>query len=79
MLALGLVYGSKLRGFCQGRGGMWSVVLREYSLSKCVCTMLMILVGCAVIFLMVGYCMASSLGWYLLLGCRPAAVLRLLL
>jgi hypothetical protein len=56
---------------------MWSGVLRECSFLKCVCKMLMICVGYVVILLVVGSRMASSLGWYLALGCRLAAVLRL--
>jgi len=77
MLGLGLVLGSGLRGFCHGGRGMWSGVLRECSFLKCVCKMLMICVGYVVILLVVGSRMASSLGWYLALGCRLAAVLRL--
>ena len=38
----------------------------------------MILVGWAVMLLVDGSLMASSLGWSLALGCRPAAVLGLL-
>ena len=57
---------------------MWSGVLRECSFSKYVCSMLMILVGYVVISLVVGSRMASRLGWSLALGCRSAAVLRLL-
>ena len=78
VLALGLVYGSGLRGFLHGGGGMRSGVLRVCSFSKCVCIMSMILVGCVVISLVVGSRMASGLGWSLALGCRPAAVFRLL-
>ena len=78
VLALGLVYGSGLRGFCYGGGGMCSGVLRECSFSKCVCSMLTIRDGCVVLSVVIGSRMASSLGWSLALGCRPAAVLRLL-
>ena len=78
MLALGLVQGSGLRGFCHGGGGMWSGVLRECSFSKCVCSMSTICGGCVVISLVVGLHMASNLGWSLAFGCRPAIVLRLL-
>ena len=49
----------------------------ESVLSKCVFSMSMIRGGCVVIMLVVGSRMASSLGWSLALGCRPAAVLRL--
>ena len=78
ILALGLVLGSGLRVFCHGGGGMWSGVLRECFFSKCVCSMSTIRVGCVVTSLVFGSRMASSLGWSLALGCRPAAVLRLL-
>ena len=57
---------------------MWSGVLWECSVSKCVCSMSMIRGGCVVISLVVGSRMASSLGWSLALGCKPAAILRLL-
>jgi hypothetical protein len=57
---------------------MWSGVLRECPLSKCVCRMVMICGGCVVISLVVGSRMASSLGWSLALSCRHAVVLRLL-
>ena len=70
--------GSGLRGFCHAGGGMWSRVLRECFFSKCVCSMSTIRGGCVVISLVVGSCMASSLGWSLALDCRPADVLRLL-
>ncbi len=53
---------------------MWSGVLRECSLTKCVCSMSIIRGGCDVISLVVGSRMASSLGWSLVLGCMPAAV-----
>ena len=78
LLALGLVYGSGLMGFCHGGGGIWSRMLREYSSSKCVCNISTIRCGCVVISLDVGSRMASSLDWSLALGCRPAAVLKLL-
>ena len=78
MVALRLVYGSGLSGFCHGGGGMWSGVLRECSFSKCVCSISMILGWCVVISLVVGYRMASCLGWSLALDCMPAAFLRLL-
>jgi len=57
---------------------MWSGVLRECSFSKFVCSMLMLRGGIVVILLLFGSRMASSLGWSLALGCRSAAVLRLL-
>jgi len=57
---------------------MWSGVLRECSYSKCVCSMSTIWDGHVVISLVVGSRMASSRGWSLALGCRPAVVLRLL-
>ena len=78
MLDLGLVYGPGLSGFCHGRGGTWSGVLRECSFSKCFCIISMIRGGCVVMFLVVGSRIALSLGWSLALGCQPAAVLRLL-
>ena len=78
VLDLGLVNGFGLTAFCHGGSGMWSGVLRECSFSKFVCSMLMIWVGHVVISLVVGSRMASSLGWSSALGCRPAAVLRLL-
>ena len=56
------------------RGGMWSGVLRECSLSKYVCSMSTIWDGCVVTSWVVGSRMASSLGWSLALGCRPATV-----
>ena len=40
-----------------------SGVLQECSFLKCVCSMLMICVGCVVISLVAGSRMASSLGW----------------
>ena len=66
MLALRLLYGSKLSGFCHGGGGMWSGVLRGCSFSKCVCSMSIILNGCVVMSLVAGSCMASSLGCFCL-------------
>ncbi len=77
-MALGLVCGSGLRGFCHGGGGMWPGVLWECSFSKCVCSMSMIRGGCVVMSLVVGSRMVSSLGWSLMLVCWPVAVLRLL-
>ena len=68
----------RIEGFCHVGSGMWSKVLRECSFSKCVCSLLMICVGCAVISLVVGSRMAPRLGWSLALGCRLAVVLRLL-
>ena len=65
VLALGLVYGSGLRGFCHGGGELWSGLLRECFFSKCVCSMSMIRSGCVVTSLVVGSRMASSLGWSL--------------
>jgi len=56
------VYGSGLREFRHGGGGIWSGVLREYSFSKCVCSMSMIRGGCVVISFVIGSRMASSLG-----------------
>ena len=57
---------------------MWSGVLRECSFSNRVCSMSTIRGGCVVISLVAGSRMASSLGWSLALGCRPAVVLRLM-
>ncbi len=76
VLGEGLVYGSGLRGFCHGGGGIWSRVLQECSFSKCVCIMSMIWGGDVMTSLVVGSRMASSLGWALAFGCSPAAVLR---
>ena len=78
MLDLGLVYGSGLSELFHGGGGMWSGVLRECSFSKCFCIISMIRGGCVVMSLVVESRIASSLGWSLALGCKPAAVLRLL-
>ena len=78
VLALGMVYGSGLRGFRHEGGGIRSGVLRKCYFSKCVYSMSMIRGGCAVISSVVGSRMASNLGWSLALGCRPVAVLRLL-
>ena len=55
-----------------------SGVLRDCSFSKCIYSMLMIWNGFVVISLMFESRMASSLGWSLALGCRPAVVLKLL-
>ena len=57
---------------------MWSGVLRECSFSKRVCRMLMTWGGLEVMLLVAWSLMASSLGWSLALGCKPAAFLRLL-
>ena len=53
---------------------MRSGVLRECYFSKCVCKMSMICVVCVVISLVVGSRMASSSGWSVAFGCRPATV-----
>ena len=58
--------------------GMWSGVLRECYFSKRVCNMFMIWNGFVVTSLVFGSRMAASLGWSVALGCRFAAVLRLL-
>ena len=78
VLILGLVSGFGLRGFCHGDSVMWSGVLRECSFLKCVCRMLMILVGSLVICLVAASLIASRLGLSLALGWRPVVFLRLL-
>ena len=62
VLALGLLYGSGLRGFCHGGNVLWSGVLRECFFSMCVCRVVMILVGYVVIYFVIGSRIASRLG-----------------
>jgi len=77
-VGVGVGVGIRVKWVLPLGGGMWSGVLRECSFSKRVCRMSMTWGGYVLMLLVAVSLMASTLGWSLALGCKPAAVLRLL-